>query len=110
MSRRRSIETVAHLQALTEITPIKRRSSPNLQGKLNLNWLKTNFAISNEYSKSDLAWMLVRLCPTKLFEVTMGNDDLPPDNLTPGWSAFNAMVSTVNVNLTAQRIILLFIQ
>ena len=47
--------------------------------------------------------MLVRLFLTKLFEVTPGNDDLPPwpDNLTPGWSALNAMVSTVNVNVTA---------
>ena len=72
-SRRHSVETVTHLQALTEITAIKRRSSPNLQGKLNLSWLKTNFAVSNEYFKSDLAWMLVRLCPTKLFGVTLGD-------------------------------------
>ena len=45
--------------------------------------------------------MLVRLCPTKLFEVTMGDDDLPTDNLTPGWIAFIAMVSIVDVNVTA---------
>ena len=45
--------------------------------------------------------MLVRLCPTKLFELTLRDEDLPPDNLTPGWSAFNAMVSTVSVNVTA---------
>ena len=100
-SRRRSIETVTHLQALTEITSIKRHSSPNLQEKLNLNWFKTNFAVSNEYFKSDLAWMLVHLCPTKLFEITLSDEDLPPDNLTPRWSALNAMVSTVNVNVTA---------
>ena len=43
----------------------------------------------------------MRLCPTKLFEVTLSDEGLPPDNLTPGWSAFNAMVSTVNVNVTA---------
>ena len=66
-----------------------------------MNWFKTNFAVSNEYFKSDLAWMLVRLCPTKLFEVILSDEDLPPDNLKPGWSAFNAMVSTVNVNVTA---------
>ena len=41
------------------------------------------------------------LCPTKLFEVTLGDHDLLPDNFTPGWSAFNAMVSAVNVNITA---------
>ena len=45
--------------------------------------------------------MLVRLCPTKLFEVILGDDVLLPDTLTPGWNVFNAMVSTVNVNVTA---------
>ena len=66
-----------------------------------MNWFKTNFAVSNENFESDLTWVLVRLCPTKLFEVTLGDDELLPDNLTPGWSAFNAMASTVNVNVTA---------
>ena len=66
-----------------------------------MNWFKTNFAISNKHFKSDLSWMLVRLCLTNLLQVILGHDVLPPDNLTPGWSVFNAMVSTVNVNVTA---------
>ena len=68
----------------------KRPAAKSFVGKITDNWF--NCTCENHSIQSlDLAWAICRLCPAKLFEVSL--PDIPPtEQKVPTWSAFNAMV------------------
>ena len=54
-------------------------------------WFLVNREQHLNASQMDLAWALVRLCPTQLFEIDIVSSSADEQRV-PSWSAFNALV------------------
>lgn len=77
----------SQIQIIKAYNAGNKRSHPaSLKGKVNIDWfLKPDRTSSNVARLLDQAWILCRMCPTKLFTVTLDN----ANQCIPGWSAFN---------------------
>lgn len=97
--RERSLKSTGRCQTILELSTYgKRPINRSHEGKINKEWF--TFTDPNLHSSQmDLAWALVRLCPTKMFEV--GITPVPTDQqIIPGWSGFNAMVQPAIPSIT----------
>ena len=62
--------------------------------QVDLQWfVNTGCAAKEEANLLDNAWILARMCPDKLFEITIDN----PNQVVPSWTAFNISVATKNL-------------
>ena len=89
--RRRTLDKTNIQQILLEFSAYgKRPPSKSFIGKIGADWFNCSDDCHSKQS-SDLSWAMIRLCPTKLFEVTLAQ--VPSsEQKVPAWSAFNAMI------------------
>ena len=82
----------SHVYSIKEFNVSGKRPNPdNLLGNVDLSWYFTPHKASKlEVEQLDQAWILCRMCPTKLFTVNIDN----PTQCIPGWSAFIASASS----------------
>ena len=71
----------------------KRPVARNFVGRVSKDWFLTEQRA--EASLLDFAWVILRLCPQKLFKVDISPKDLADGSLqeVPGWSGFHATIS-----------------
>ena len=86
--RRKTLDKTSIQQTLLEFRAYgKRPPSKSFVGKISADWFN-HTGNCQSIQSLDLAWAMVRLCPTKLFQ-----DTLPQaEQKVPAWSAFSAMV------------------
>ena len=93
--RERSLKDIDKIRPkLLSLSNTSRKpSTTDLFGKVDLQWfVNTDCAAKEEANLLDNAWILARMCPDKLFEITIDN----PDQVVPSWTAFNISVATKN--------------
>ena len=83
----------AHTEAYTYSSLGKKPSMKLNNYKLNKEWFKHNHSLHNTTCDMDLAWVLLRLCPTTLFEVELNPVHEEQEQIVPSWSGFNALVN-----------------
>ena len=91
--RERSLKDIDKIRPkLLSLSNTSRKpSTTDLFGKVDLQWfVNTDCAAKEEANLLDNAWILARMCPDKLFEITIDN----PDQVVPSWAAFNISVAT----------------
>ena len=89
--RRKTLDKTNIQQTILEFSAYgKRPPSKNFVGKVSHDWFNHSGNCQSVQSL-DLAWAMVRLCPTKLFQVDLPQDPAAEQKV-PAWSAFNAMV------------------
>ena len=89
--RRKTLDKTSIQQTLLEFSAYgKGPPSKSFVGRISADWFNhTGNCLSIQ--SLDLAWAMVRLCPTKLFQVTLPQVTAAEQKV-PAWSAFNAMV------------------
>jgi len=97
--RDRSMKLKIEQKALKEYNSSKHHPAPSkLIGQIKwVEWLKTYYPESAYANDLDMAYLLMRLCPTKLWDV---NIEEHSNQMVPSWSAFNAIVSSRVPELT----------
>ena len=76
----------------------KRLSATFLIDGIRQEWYQPNQPVQENQADMDLAWAIVRMCPTKLFTLDLISD--PAMQQIPSWSAFNALICQANPCLT----------
>jgi hypothetical protein len=90
--RRRSLEAIETYKAMREFSAYGKRPDVNSYLKsINDEWFCCTGPLHSSVFQLDLAWTLVRLLPTRLFEVDLSISS--GQQIVPGWSGFNAIVS-----------------
>ena len=93
-TRRRSVHQRARRTSQIIRCPNLNGKNPSpihLKGSVSIDWY---FSCSNEHEASrqlDLAWVFLRMCPTKLFEIDFQRSE---KQKMPGWTVFHALIST----------------
>ncbi|MES9879525.1 MAG: hypothetical protein ABW185_01435 [Sedimenticola sp.] len=97
-SRSRTVQTLPSTQAILNFSNVGKRPSPqSLLGNVSAEWYQDCSTCETESAHAlDKAWILCRICPTKLFEVELEN----PEQAVPGWSPYNAAASSHAPKLT----------
>ena len=101
-ARKRLIPNVSLFEMPGETINFSRRPQPPIPFRFKQKWFTLQF--KNFYSalKFDMAYILVKLCPTKLFEVNLLKEPLDNSSKTaPGWSGTNALLCQAEVQVTA---------
>ena len=94
--RKRSLDSTIMLQSTQQFSAYgKKPSVVDFVDKAHGNWLQYLEPVHTSACMVDLAWALCRLCPTKLFDISIPSNHLvdPSEQKVPGWSGFHAMVS-----------------
>lgn len=87
--RKRSLESTGRCQSMLEFSAHgKRPVTQKYRGKVKATWFTQT---SHPSSQMDFAWALIRMCPTKLFEVEL-NPVHTEEQKVPSWSGFHALV------------------
>ncbi len=69
-----------------------RRPTAIFQGLVNLQWYHQEGEAQKQATNIDMAWLLVHMCPLNPFQVDLFQD--PKTQNIPGWTPFNAIVSS----------------
>ena len=75
----------------------KRPTASNLIGNAQLSWFNTSSDITFQASLLDLGWCLLRMCPKKIFDVSV---EATENQAVPGWTSFNMTTTTVDPETT----------
>ena len=100
--RKRSVPNVSLFEMPGETIHFARRPQPPIPFRFKQKWFTLQFKNFDSALKFDMAYMLVKLCPTKLFEVNLLKEPLDNSLKTaPGWSGTNALLCQTEVQMTA---------
>ena len=98
-SRRRSIGPVALPTNTRDYINSRPRPNPeSLRGNISTQCFSKVCQDVSHARSLDAAWMLCRLCPKKLFRITL---DPKCNQTVPSWTAFNATLSSVDPATTS---------
>lgn len=94
-SNKRSLESPQTCQQLREFSAHgKKPDVVDFRNQVQQEWFQGNRHLLSSASLMELAWSLVRLCSTKLFQIEIRPMASDQQNV-PSWSAFSAMVNPV---------------
>jgi len=97
--RKRSLEMTDNAQHILECGVFGKRPSAKFSiDGIRQEWYQPNQPVQENQADMDLAWAIVRMCPTKLFTLDLISD--PAMQQIPSWSAFNALICQANPCLT----------
>ena len=86
--RRRSLDSARNTLAIEEVSLCGRRAPPtSFLGQIKMEWFQSNNQFLSAYTQ-DLAWMLLRLHPTSIFQES-ASVPLPEQGIS-GWSRFHS--------------------
>ena len=90
--RRRSLDSARNTLAIEEVSLCGRRAPPtSFLGQIKLEWFQCNNQFLSAYTQ-DLAWMLLRLHPSSIFQESTS---VPlPEQSIAGWSWFHSRFFT----------------
>ncbi len=98
-TRKRALKVTDHLQHITECGAFGKRPAV----RSFVDCIKKEWYACGESKKEavtmDLAWAIVRMCPTKLFVLDIECQNAEAQTI-PGWSAFNALICQSNPSRT----------
>ena len=98
--RKRALSGTSVLQPVSECSAYgKRPSVSSFINKVDKGWFECHGRPDSEAQQKDMAWCILRQRSTTLFQVDLALRDSAP-YLVPGWSGFNAIVSSSAPPLT----------
>lgn len=87
-SQSRSLDSARNTLAIEEVSLCGRRAPPtSFLGQIKMEWFQCNNQFLSSYTQ-DVAWMLLRLHPTSIFQETT-SVPLPEQSIS-GWGAFHS--------------------
>ena len=99
--RKCSVPNVSLFEMPGETIHFARTSQPPIPFRFKQKWFTLQFKNFDSALKFDMAYILVKLCPTKLFEVNLLKEPLDNSLKTaPGWSGTNALLCQTEVQVT----------
>ena len=99
--RQKALKTTDFTQHIMECGVFgKRPAVTAFFGRVKKEWYQCDRPLQDTTLNMDLAWAIVRMCPTKLFVIDLNNMPNPGNQTIPSWGAFNALVSQTSPPVT----------
>ena len=77
-----------------EFVALGKRPQPRFDSDVKLEWFHVKCPLAEKAEMIDFAWILSRNVPVKLYEVNIESTLLDSSQSVPGWSAFNAILTS----------------
>jgi len=99
--KKRSLAKTSVLQPVYECSAYGRRPPVNsFVNKVDVSWYRGHGSLDLDAQKKDTAWSLLQHCSTVFCQVDLASSDSAPSPV-PGWTGFNAIVSSSAPALTS---------